>query len=124
MLNQKPKTMNNKIYIYHTKPEELPYGYRATIALQKIDSGDGYQLGISLCNPSDRFVKKDGLNRAKGRVLANDMDYSTTLEKESRNEIMKDVKLALKDTIYEKHPAKNTINTFFEFLGELQKAEV
>lgn len=110
-----------KVYIYHTKPGDLPDGYRATIALRKVEGG--YRVAVSLCNPSDRFIKRKGLDRAKGRTKSLINGISSFTNKEKRDEIVKDTKEALKVTIEQKHPSKNTLQTFFDYFDTLKERD-
>lgn len=62
-------SQGNKHYIYHSRPGQLPKGYRATISLRKINDWD-HRLGVSVCSPDDQFVKKVGVIKAIGRSRA------------------------------------------------------
>lgn len=58
-----------KHYIYHSRPGQLPKGYRVTISLRKVGDPDEYTIGIAVCSPDDRFVKKVGVTKATGRAM-------------------------------------------------------
>lgn len=76
-----------KHYVYHSKPGQLPKGYRATLSLRKVGE-DKYTVGISVCSPHDQFVKKLGTKKATGRAMKKEAE---TFVVENRNEYVSSV---------------------------------
>lgn len=113
------------LHVYHLKTQKVNVHYKneeanldkrvtypsipyATVAIEFNEDGT-VNRGISICSPNDAFVKKEGVNKAVGRLNAAKKHESNIFPIPAYNKIEK--------KILKKYKSTPKYKTNFKFLG-------
>lgn len=106
VMNLKKKDSEDKKFHSYSKPY-------ATVAIEINEDGT-VNRGISICSPKDQFVKKEGCNKAIGRLMAAKVHEQNISPIVAFKKMEKKILRHYKDIL---NPAQPKYKVDFKFLG-------